>query len=630
MALRRLFFILVVLFFGLAFIACGDDPTLSSGGNDEADDTPGDDVPDDEIPDDPDNPLLGDPHLVLLTETAPTVSYSENVTVRVQFLDGRDVAVPNAFITFETMSDTADAQLSAGTAQTATDGTAEVDILAGQQQVDFQIRISVFNDDTVEPILVSVRVMPKDVVDYLVDVVYDGPLSLGDIEVLLYDAEDGDCDDAEADPVASPSDHMPWTIARPDINAAGEIEPEPVPAPSAVNLTYAVGRGKVLDNNGNPFAYFQTYGCVDGITRVQGDVTTITVNLYDMWPSIEGTYEINTELNLIDVIPDSAQGTVSLVLEFFTDPGLALIRTAAVIAAGDEYYNDSFWGTLFELCTEETAGTGNCVGYSAGEVAPTGIGVSIANIISGLTRAGLDAIPDDWGGETIRDVFAGIASVIENAESFRLSGSFIIGENADETGLLGTDNQIYYNQFIWYWDGEDKVIYFADNPPFHVEDITGSIVFDPTLDDTYSLVVDPYEMQLDYGQLLLWVIEGVVFPAIFGSEVDSMGDFIEYLDICGALAGEASFLVDACNTMIGMAVTMLEDYIRSLTVDLGSYYLMSTPVGDPCPMSLETGEFDIQAMGEPSSQCQWDGRIRFDDEDLEGDDVRGAWDASRY
>ena len=636
MALRRLFFILVVLFFGLAFIACGDDPTLSSGSNDDTTDDNPDDIPDD-IPDDPDNPLLGDPHLVLMTEAAPTVSYSETVAVRIQYLDGRDQAVPNAFITFETMSDTADAGLSAGTAQTATDGTAEVNILAGVQQVDFQIRISVFNDDAVEPILVTVRIMPKDVVDYLVEVIYEGPLSLGEIEVLLYDAADGDCDDATADPVASPSVHMPWTIARPDVNVDGEIVPEPVPAPSAVNLTYAVGRGKVLDTNGNPYAYFQTYGCVDGITRVAGDVTTISINLYDMWPSIEGTYEINTELNLVDVIPDSAQGTVSLVMEFFTDTGLALLRTVALIAGGEEYYNESPWSALFVLCTDDniTDAGSECYGESAGAVVPNSMGAGLATLLEDLVDAGLGAIPDDWGGETIRDIFTGIGDVFENAESFRLSGSFIIGSDADETGLLGTDNRIVYNQLIWYWDDVDTTLYFSDNPPFHVDDVTGSIVFDPTLDDTYSLVVDPYEMQLDYGQLILWVVEKIVFPLVFDDpDVNSLGAFLDQLIDCEALGagvpGLEGAIEAACDLLKTQAVSMVDDYISDLTVDLGSYYLMSTPTGDPCPMALETGEFSIAEMGSEDAQCRWDGRIRFDDEDLVGDDVRGAWDASRY
>ena len=103
----------------------------------------------------------GSPYLQLLTEAEPVVSFSTRVPVKVAYLDGNDQPIPDAFITFEPQSDTADTRLSARNALTGSQGVAETIIEGGTQEVDFDIRISVFGDDSVPPLYVRVRVQPE-------------------------------------------------------------------------------------------------------------------------------------------------------------------------------------------------------------------------------------------------------------------------------------------------------------------------------------------------------------------------------------------------------------------------------------------------------------------------------------
>jgi hypothetical protein len=103
----------------------------------------------------------GSSYLLLLTEAEPVVSFSTRVPVKVKYLDGNDQPIPDTFIAFEPQQDTADTQLSARNELTDSEGVAETVIEGGIQEVDFDIRISVFGDDSVDPLYVRVRIRPQ-------------------------------------------------------------------------------------------------------------------------------------------------------------------------------------------------------------------------------------------------------------------------------------------------------------------------------------------------------------------------------------------------------------------------------------------------------------------------------------
>jgi hypothetical protein len=97
------------------------------------------------------------PQLDLLTDPEFALGFSEIAPVQVRF-SGPDGPIAAAAIGFTPLSNTGDTYLSQLRDNTNADGVAETLIIAGHEEVDFAILISVPNDDTVEPIAVRVRV----------------------------------------------------------------------------------------------------------------------------------------------------------------------------------------------------------------------------------------------------------------------------------------------------------------------------------------------------------------------------------------------------------------------------------------------------------------------------------------
>ena len=133
------------------------------------------------------------PQLTLVTDPEPVVGFSESAPIQVRF-SGVDRPIEGAAISFTPQSDMADTYLSLLRDITDADGMAETLIEAGDEEVDFDILISVPDDDTVVPLTVRVRVLsnpdePPAIVNYpspeaptlqaAVDLVADG----GTVEV---------------------------------------------------------------------------------------------------------------------------------------------------------------------------------------------------------------------------------------------------------------------------------------------------------------------------------------------------------------------------------------------------------------------------------------------------------------
>ena len=98
--------------------------------------------------------------LILLTEPNPLVTFSRMEPIRVQYLDDNNLPVRDTFIEFKPLTDMADTDLKPRNTVTDINGIAESFIMAGTSMVIFDVKISVFNDDTVTPLIVRVSIGP--------------------------------------------------------------------------------------------------------------------------------------------------------------------------------------------------------------------------------------------------------------------------------------------------------------------------------------------------------------------------------------------------------------------------------------------------------------------------------------
>lgn len=650
---------------GFIFVGCGDTP-VNQAGSGTQEDPDAVDTPDD------DNRTRNTPYLVLLTEAEPLVSFSERVAIRVQFMDGNDNPVSDAFLTFEPQQEMADTVLTSRNASTDATGVAETFIEAGVQQVDFDVLVSVFQDDSVEPLTVRVRVQPKDASDYVVRVSYGGPVRLHEVEVLLFE-EDVNCEDLVQGPEEAPSRFTAATqlTVRPD--AEGNFPDRAFNAPRELRFRHAVARGEPRGSDATEGrGYFVTFGCTDHLEDpVAGQTTIIEVDMHNLWPGMEGTYELWTEMDLLGALPDEIEDWVRATVQVFSSPAAGILKLLAIamfegsdasedeVCTGEgetevcrdleywEWFNTQ-WGDViggaFRCAADRLRDDGSC---GLVEVLDSGIAAVIVGLLNGAITAGLEATGQF--GVVVTNVADMITDLFDNLEHFTLQGELIIANEPDEAGSLGNNNRMVFNRLSLVWSGggfdvtdenfgEDVIydFYIRDGGIVRASDITAAVVFHPELDETYAIAVQPFDLELQYGEVIMWLIENVVFPRVFGPDVTSFEAFLNELIDCTSLEDDilGSALVTACASFLTMGAGMADSFIGGLTVDMSNYFNMGTPADDPCPMGFSTtaSEFEISTLGgsEEADWCEWAGEVRFDGDDpLDSEPMSGFWHGVR-
>jgi len=623
---------LLVLFL-VVFMGCGDDPVTNTGN--------GEDDPND--PNNNNNNNNNAPHLVLVSAADPVISFSEQTTIEVQYLDGTDTAVPNAFLNFAIDGAASDTTLSGQNSSTDDTGTAEITVNAGVQVVDFNVIVSVLDNDTVDPLTVRVRVQPKDVSDYILRVSYGGPIRLHEASVALYTTERS-CDELTASPTDAPSSDSAFQslTVRPD--AEGNFQDHSFAAPESATFAYAVARGEPRgDDATDGRGYFVTFGCSADIAAVTpGTPTVIEVSMDNLYPEAAGTYSLESEVNLVDAIPDDAQETVDAIIGIFDSPGLGILKLVAI--AYDELNPqddctddcDEYWErSPFNLLLSEN---------DDGEVIASGTGTVVTALVDGMIDGYLEDPETGSFTETIANIVDAINDLLENAQNFSLVGDIVINEEADADGEL-SDVTVRFNQINLEWDGEIYNFFIRggvliDGLPADedAEHITGRIRFDPTDDQGYALELDAFGVNIHYGDLIIWLIEDVVFPRFLtdaeGNPMDSFEDFFASIIDCTAI-GESvdeqtglslgTAVAAACNSFQDIAVAALEDFVRSQSADIGNFVRLATPEAAPCAVQFSdtANEFVMNGFGEAGEMCEWDGEVQTSADATEAEDLEG-------
>lgn len=361
------------------------------------------------------------------------------------------------------------------------------------------------------------------------------------------------------------------------------------------------------------------------------------------YPAVAGTYRINNEM-AIPTLPAGAQPVQAVFDELFTDPGVALLRILAFAGGGESYWEDTSWGTLFDECAGAGDPSGNCTAPS--EVVTTALGDIVAEHLLVVANEGAQAL--GIMDETFEEILARGSDVFDNAESFALEGNLVIPQEPDASGLLGTSGTMLLNELTWRWDGNERTLNLRNEEFIRANDIAGAVVFHPSDGTTPSLQLEPFALSLNYPELLLWVVEGVIFPTMIHSSIQSFEDLYTYMLDCeslrdriacaGAYADDAgcddsaSFLAveveTACETLQNAAVSALESWLTSVPTE-STYAVMQTPINDPCRVQVDAsgGNPIATGLGTSTALCPWSAELR--DESSGVETLVGEWWGTR-
>ncbi len=455
--------------------------------------------------------------------------------------------------------------------------------------------------------------------DYIIRVSYDGPVTLDTIEVLLYDV-DRACNTLIESPTEPPSRDMAWTRVEISPGPEGDIPDRGLDLPADVELHYAVARATASDGAGGATDYYVTFGCTDEIPAVDPtQAAVIEIDMHNLWPEVEGTYQIDQELSLLDPKPRHVRATAKTIREFFTDPGLGVMRLIAIASGGESYWESRPWSRFF---TCEGYDTWRGIEYCT-EVIPTDAGLRRAKRLKRHMDANLAeywSVPE----ANLRRALRSAKDAVLAPTGIGLAGNLVITQDPDGSGDLGSRNSVVYNQVSWQWEAGERTIDMRNESFIRGDNIAASVVFHPVEVERYSLAVGQHDVNLSYGELLVWALESVGLPEALSLpndggdaisdllEITSFEDFFATLVDCDALP---NVMIESCWALREDAFAALSNWSTSPVPEIESWANWGTPSEDPCRMSFAPGvsSFRIQAMGGPSpdDQCVWDGRLVF-------------------
>ncbi|MFH1532671.1 MAG: hypothetical protein ABIK09_18245 [Pseudomonadota bacterium] len=351
-------------------------------------------------------------------------------------------------------------------------------------------------------------------------------------------------------------------------------------------------------------------GCLDNVHLLPEDegVTEATLQLHLMPLNATGIYDTTNVFNFTGAIPGEAGLIIDTVVNLFTDPGVVIIDLIKMAIA-------------------------------------TQIGELATDAIFGLFEDMLADLISDWllnnSPDFIQDLFVVGQDLIQIVHHVTLTSDLYISKLQNDYYVEGTQ---FFLGITLYWklgcaeEGEPDYDPECGALPLTLEDLEDTEIpvnilegkFTATVDNWNHLTVSKHEIQLNYGALILFVINDLLLPAV--SEYSSIEDLLYSLidchaiatgfagDLLGALGISEQDIEDTCNGAVTLIISPVEEMISSLSLDshlvLWGDGMMRDDDGDLYVDRFESGS--------------WEGYIYFSsDPSDQGNIFTGTWHAEK-
>lgn len=322
------------------------------------------------------------------------------------------------------------------------------------------------------------------------------------------------------------------------------------------------------------------WGCKDMVTLMPQEqgVTPVTIQLVDVEYIPAGTYDLTNHIDFSDAIPGQAGEIVDLLEMIFYEPGDALMEgiqwlvSQWVSPALVNIVFGAFGDALGDLITQlvfDNAPPELLVFFEAGQ--------DLLQVVDNLEM---------YGELKLAKTTGSVIQGIETWYGIRLHWEWFCNENSPED--CGT----------WEFGLDD-----LNNSEFPLDLIAGQFTAQVSgLDDLY---IGNHEIKINYGQLILFVINDLILPAV--TSYDSLTELLYSIIDCHALAqGMSSGILDS----IGLTEQGLENFCNQAVTTLIS------------PIETVIGGLDLPSSIWLSGHCT----MKDDDGNLYVDRlVDGTW-----
>ena len=552
------------------------------------------------------------------------VPFNAERELAVRYAEGDD-SQPDVPIRFEVVEDPEEVgKVLVSTVYTDGQGVARGSVKVTKAiETTFKVRVSLWNDDEIDPIDFVIHVKPSIQAYLTVSFTYTGQQIFDAVRVYLFKSASpasASLSCADLDPLELPTADV---VSQPvQLSQTVKFQVLPGLEDEGAQFYTVCARGEMID--GTPF----TYGCDD----INGVVTSssgthVSLALADIPPSIVGTYDVQTEADLISPLPAAAQTTVNALLNLLEKPSASI---------------------LLLMCAIDDASLEDLCGYVFNDPeSPSVYDLTVVgNIMLDLMDTLLASTVDEWTGYDIIGVGEDIRDVLK---AIRLLASFELQADPGPDGLiLENHTQGNWHTVSFRWT------YGLNCPPN--ADFCGLSQFNiqaagQTAPNTQfpvmvaheggqsSMVIGEHALLLKVGLLFNYIVQEFVIPRIFGDGsdglpvIDSYEKFImvilggdkmclapgpSQLSCCDAFAEAVhsqagsvseSLLRAGCESLVVTGAAYFEGSLLSMDGGMDDNLTLSTPDGQPCKLYDHDNDKKIDAWGkqEPKSErCVWD------------------------
>lgn len=599
--------------FGLALGACGDD---TAGGTDTGldaifpDIVGGDGV---NPPSDTTNPqavlrlefeqAFGDDQLPCRNTERCTISLSFNERRTLQVLyteDGMPTAGRVVKYAIELDEDNVGA-VNTLSSVTGEDGIADVEARNQGGRVGQYVLKASIDDSSVPPLYFDIVVTPKGQVPLTVGASYAGTRPVSNFAVNLYRknaAGAPNCDDlgallrdgtaSQASPVISLAQTFKFTTF-------DNLEEDGT-------QSYTI-----LVTSKNQANAIQAWGCDDenGVVKWV-EPTTVVVPMTDRPPVYGGDYDITSRFDFISAIPEPYRTWVNYVVGFFQDP----VGTVVVLAC------DLFNG-LESFCDLATGAAGAFI---------TDL---LNDIIMGLAQ-----------GSVFGDIFQVGGDVADLLKAFDISATLSFNAEPNEVGEweAGDTHEVWREVKVKWSLGANCDPVTEENcglRTFGLTELGGGAVegsFPASVANDFDLTIGMHSLNLRYGALINYFMEGVLIPLLVGEpSVASYDDLLGYLvgggatclepgqpkSCCGEFADSvassgsatANVVETACTTLSNSLPGFLRNTIEGLVLGTNDSFRIGTQ--SSCRMVDFNNDLCVDGIGAAANPCVWDVQLNF-------------------
>lgn len=589
------------------------------------------------------------------------LSFGSAVPLRVKLVGSDGNPITSAAINY-TINDSSNtgSSLSAAQSGTSAEGTAETELRSGMQGGTVEVIVKVGGNTTgVQPIKFVIAINAKGRSSYKISFNHIGNADIKELTVRAFPST-VTCAQVLADheKETTPGVNPTLTaVTQAQGTAAADGTLPIIVIPEIPNGTaYTIeARGKSRVNPNVEASFEAAFGCKDGNPPIEnGQSQDILVDLKDNLPQIAGIYNMNHTFSIEGavcpqggngVIPEGVCTAIKLIGRLATDP-------ASFFIGEDRAGDTGVLGLIVDFLPE-------------GSLKETITNFLDNGIVKNTLKTKLNEFFKEWidnkAPAWVKGAVNITADIYETLKEFRVSGSMRIrwepvvgldGQSGEIVGSLEKHGTEFPGEQLWsditvFWAGDCqqgagfeacRAKTFGSNDlnagKVVKGDFTGSVVPMPT--GGYALQIDQHTLTLNYGVLILGILEKIILPSVFDDlSVTSIDKAIEKIigslvnptnteTVCKAAAvkiNTAISVVEAlCNALITKASDGITKYFETkLTVDGSDNLLIGTPAGKACKI-IEPDPYGAdwmrkplplgEAFGKVDMQCDWDLKIK--------------------